>query len=262
MRGADDRRCRNRGILLTARHDRTRPHSPSRDPDHRFRQPGDPAHRAARARGRRLLGDRAVRQGVRRLFSAKAKGRHPFRRAGIGAGRRQPARPAGGVRGGRSGARHLLRPDDHGRTAWRRGRRRTPPRVRARARRHQGDVRPFRRRLAARREAHGVDEPRRPDHGAAAGLQGQGHVRQRALRHHRGREAPLLWPDVPSGGRAYAGRRAAHPEFRAQGRGASRRLDDGGVQGGGDFAHPRGGEAGPRDLRAFRRRRFRRWRRC
>ena len=63
----------------------------------------------------------------------RPKRRHPFRRAGLGAGGGQPARAAGDIRGRHPGSRHLLRADDDGRAARRRGGERPPPRVRPRA---------------------------------------------------------------------------------------------------------------------------------
>ena len=99
---------------------------PRQDPHRRFRLPGDPAHRAARARGGRLLRDRAVPEGRRgHSGTMKPKARDPVGRAGIGHGR-QPARAAGDLRDRRAGPRHLLRPADHGAAARRQGRGRPP----------------------------------------------------------------------------------------------------------------------------------------
>ena len=71
----------------------------------------------------------------------------------------------------RAGARHLLWPDDDGRAARRRGRERPSPRVRPRRRRGQRDEPAARGRLAAGLAASRLDEPRRPHHAPARGLQ-------------------------------------------------------------------------------------------
>ena len=56
--------------------------------DRRFRQPGHPADRPARARGRRLLRDRALQQGRRRAGDGfEPQGDHPLRRPGQRASR-------------------------------------------------------------------------------------------------------------------------------------------------------------------------------
>ncbi len=86
--------------FLTAAHDRARRRGvPPRHPHHRFWQPGDAAHRAARARGGRLLRDRALRQGIGGVRCDASARRHPLRRPRLRAGGRQPARAAGGLRG-------------------------------------------------------------------------------------------------------------------------------------------------------------------
>ena len=84
-----------------------------------------------------------------------------------------------------------------------------------------------RRPVERRREAPGVDEPRRPGRRAGPGFRGRRRVRRRALRdrHQRGRAA--LQPDVPPGGRPHARRRQAARQFRAPRLRLRRRLDHG-----------------------------------
>ena len=67
-------------------------------PHRRLRQPGDPADRAAGARGRGLLRDRAVQPRRRGVRAAAAQGHHPLRRAVVGDVGRQPARAAAFLR--------------------------------------------------------------------------------------------------------------------------------------------------------------------
>ena len=81
-----------------------------------------------------------------------------------------PRAPQTDLRFRRARARHLLRPDDHGRPARRRGRGRPPPRVRPRRCRGQGVEQPVRVHLVDGRKASGLDEPWRPHHQNAAGL--------------------------------------------------------------------------------------------
>ena len=68
------------GMTMTDQHARQHPH-------HRFRQPGDAAHRAPRARGGRLLRDPPVPEGRPRRSQAEAEGRDPLRRPGLRAPR-------------------------------------------------------------------------------------------------------------------------------------------------------------------------------
>ena len=77
-------------------------------------------------------------------------------------------------------------------------------------------------------------------------------------RHDRRREAQILRHAIPSRSHAHAAWRGADPQFRAQDRRLHRRLDHAGVQGRGDRKNPPPGRQGQGDLRAFRRRRFRR----
>ena len=100
----------------------------------RFRHPGHPADRAARARGRRLLRDRALQQGRGGAEASKPQRHHPVRRSRQRHRSGHAARAASGVRGRRAGARHLLWRDDDVRAARRQGRRR--PHARIRPRRH------------------------------------------------------------------------------------------------------------------------------
>ena len=109
--------------------------------DRRFRFPGHPADRPARARGRGLLRDPSVPIRRRREDRAVRPARHhPVRRPGLGdrgpVARRQSRR----LRRQRAGAGHLLRRADHGAAARRPGRGRPPPRVRPRRGRGQGEV--------------------------------------------------------------------------------------------------------------------------
>ncbi len=83
--GAKRCRCGPRRLRLTACNDRVGlpdPFLPRHRPHRRFRQPGDAAHRAARARGRRLLRSGAVPEGRGGAEGAEAEGDHPVRRAG------------------------------------------------------------------------------------------------------------------------------------------------------------------------------------
>ena len=75
-----------------------------------------------------------------------------------------PRAPQVDLRVRRAGARHLLRPDDHGRAARRHGRGRAPSRIRPRRRRGEGEEPSVRSRLEGRRAASGLDEPWRPHH--------------------------------------------------------------------------------------------------
>ena len=81
---------------------------------------------------------------------------------------RQPARPADRVRGGHSGARHLLWPDGHVRADGRRGRRLGSSRIRPRLCRDRKGLPAVRRHLGDGTAPPGLDEPWRPGHLAAA----------------------------------------------------------------------------------------------
>ena len=99
--------ARIRLSIESAPHDR---HARRYDPHRRFRQPGDPADRAPRARGRGLLRDRPVHRRRGRARAARAQGHHP-----VGVARRrarggQPARAAGCCSTAAPDPRHLLRP--------------------------------------------------------------------------------------------------------------------------------------------------------
>ena len=156
--------------------------------------------------------------------------------------RRLAARPARPLRRRRAGLRHLLRPAGDGGAARRRGRGRAPCGVRPRRDRdpaptarsssgvwHVGEKYPV-------WMSHGDRVTKLPD-----GFETLAVSRERALRGRRGRGPPVLRRAVPPGGRAYAARRAAHPQLRARHRRLPRRLDHGGLPGGGDRAHPRAG---------------------
>ena len=139
-----------------------------------------------------------------------------------------PRAPRHRVRIRRAGARHLLRPDDDGRPARRRGRERPPPRIRPR--RSRGARR--RARCSTAVWAPGEQHVVWMSHGdritaLPPGFARVGDLAERALRRDRRREAALLRPDVPPRGRPYAGRRAAAPQFRPRRRRPQARLDDG-----------------------------------
>ena len=183
--------------------------------------------------------DPSVQQGRRGLRPAAAQGRDLFGRPGLGDRRGQPARAAGGVRGRRADPRHLLRPADAGAAARRQGRGRPCPRVRPRRCRDQGAEPAVRGRLGDRRALSGLDEPRRPRHRAAGGLQGRRHLGQRALRHRGRRGAPLLHASCSTP--RWCTRRTAQAaaELRAQHRRAEVGLDDVGLSPRDDRQDPR-----------------------
>ena len=151
-------------------------------PYHRLRQSGDAAHRAPRARGGRLLGDRAVQPGRGGHGAPQAQGDRAVGRPRLGDHRRLAARAAKRVRQRPADPFDLLRPADDGGAARRRRRGRACGRVRPRRGRHQGSLRAVRRRLAGRQALSRVDEPRRPRHAAARRLHRQGDERERAVR--------------------------------------------------------------------------------
>ena len=228
------------------------------DSDRRFRHPGDAADRAPRARGGRLLRDRAVPEGGRGLHGDEAEGRDPLRRAGIGARRGRAARAAGDLRRRRAGARHLLRPADHGARS---------SAARSRAGTTASSAAPMSRSPRTTPLFEGVwrKGERYPvwmSHGdrvtkLPAGLPRGRHLAERAVRHDRGREAQVLRHPVPPRGGAHARRRQAAPQLRAQDRRLHRRLDHARLPRGGDREDPRAGRQGQGDLRPLRRRRFR-----
>ncbi len=158
--------------------------------DRRFRFPSHPADRPAPARSGGLLRDPPLPDGRPGQDRAvRPQGHRALGRPGLGD--RGP-----GARGQprhlhRQGARagHLLRRADHGPAAGRHGRGGPSPRVRPRPARGQAALGPVRRRVAARRQEAGLDEPRRPGHQAAARLQRHRHQRERALRRHLRRSA-------------------------------------------------------------------------
>ena len=235
---------------------------PRQAADRRLRQPVHAADRAPRARGGRLLRNRAVPERRARLCGNEAQGGDPLRRPRLRARRRQSARAAGDLLFGRARARHLLRADDDGRAARRRSGERPSSRIRPGGSHRRRDQPAARGSLETRRTPCRLDEPWRPHHQAAAGICAHRRLRKCAVRADRRRGAPLLRPDVPSRGRAYARRRAIDPEFRPRGRGSEERLDDGRVPRRGARSDPRPRRQGPGDLRAVGRRRFRRSPRC
>ena len=201
--------------------------------------------------------DRAVPEGGRGLRGDAAEGRDPVRRTGFGARPGRAARAARHLPGGRAGARHLLRRAGDGGAARRRGRGRPSPRVRPRRGAGDGGDALVRGRLAQGRALPRMDEPRRPRHAAAGRLPRGRHLAERADRHDRGRATPVLRHAISPRGRAYAPRRRAHTQLRAQDRRLQGRLDHARLQGRGGREDPRAGRQRPRDLRALRRRRFR-----
>ncbi len=226
------------------------------NPHRRFRFPGHPAHRPPGARGEGLFRDRPLPEGGGSLPRDEAEGGDPLRRARLGARQGRAARAQGDLRGRHPGARHLLRRAGHGGAARRQGRGRPPPRIRprrSRGRRRQPAVRG---RLGEGPEISGLDEPRRPRHRAAEGLQGARHLVERADRHDRRRRAQVLRHAIPSRSGAHAARRRDPAQLRAQDRGADRRLDHARLQGRSDREDPRAGRQRKSDLRPLRRRRL------
>ena len=156
-----------------------------------------------------------------------AQGRDLLRRAGVGDPGGQPEGAANTVRQRRPFARHLLRPADAPPATGRAGRHLRQEGIRAGLRRGGRAERAVRRALACRREAPGVDEPRRPRRDAGAGLRGGRGVRRRAVRDRHQRSRPPLFDDVPPGGRAHPRRRQVAGQFRAAHLRLLGRLDDG-----------------------------------
>ncbi len=149
----------------------------------------------------------------------RAQGDHPVGRPGFRHRGGSAARAAKGLRAGRAGARHLLWRAGDVRATGRAGRGVGPSRVRPRLHRGGGRVRALRGTVGQGRARAGVDEPRRPGRGAAAGISRRRGERGRALRRDRRRPAPLLWRAVPSRGRAHAAGRGAVAEFHPPRRG-------------------------------------------
>ena len=162
---------------------------------------------------------------------------------GLGARSRCAAAAAGILYRRRADPRHLLRRAGDGPPARRQGRGRPSPRVRPRRGRGDAKTRLLRRRLAARREIPGVDEPWRPGDRAAAGLPRGRDLAQCADRRDRRRGAALLRDPVPPRGGAHPARRGAAAQFRARRRGLGRRLDHARLQGRGDRKDPPRGRA-------------------
>ena len=218
-------------------------------PHRRFRQPGDAADRPARARGGRLFGDRPVPRRRRGVQPSAAQGHHPVRRPGVGDRAGKPAGAANPVRQRPAAARHLLRPADAAPAIGWQGRHLRPEGVRPRLHRDRRPERLVRRPVADRREAPGVDEPRRPGREPGARLRGRRRVRRRALRDRHQRGGAALFADVPPGGRAHARRRQAAGQFRAPHLRLRRRLDHGRLPRRQDRRNPRAGGQGQGDLR-------------
>ena len=170
---------------------------------------------------------------------------------------RQPARAGRGVRVGRAGARHLLRPDGDVRAARRRGRGLRAPRVRPRLRRCHATPARCSTASGAGRARAGVDEPRRPRHRAcrrasARSASSEGAPFAVIADDHRRYLRPEFHPEVvhtPHGAQLLR-------NFTHAVAGLLRRLDDGRLPRRRDRAHPRAGRVGARDLRPVRRRRF------
>ena len=188
-------------------------------PDRRFRIAGDAADRQAGARVRRLFGNPPLSPRRRRIpLRLPAPGGDPVGRPGVGPWGRDPARNRRPLGPRRAGAGHLLRRDDHGPAVGRPSDAVRQPGVRAHADRHHRRLQTVRRRLENRRDAPGVDEPRRPDRRHPRRFSSGRQDRHGAVRRHRRRGTPLLRRPVPPRGRAHAGRRQAarqlHPRSR------------------------------------------------
>ncbi len=146
----------------------------------------------------------------------EAQGGDPLRRAGFGAGSRQPARAGGDFRQRRADSRHLLRPADALPAARRQGRGRPCGGVRPRRRRD-------RRRSCALFEgvwAKGQRYPVWMSHGDRVTrlprwLSRLRRVGERPLRGRGGREAPLLHDHVPPRSGPHARRREADRQLPA-----------------------------------------------
>ena len=173
------------------------------------------------------------------------------------------ARPAGDFRGRRAGARHLLRrAGDGARSSAARSRAGIIANSAAPRSRWSSDSRAVRRRVARGQQypvwmSHGDRVTRLPP-----GFEVDRHLEQRAVRRDRRREAQVLRDAIPPRGHAHAARRRAVAQFRAQDCRRQGRLDHARLQGRGDRQDPRAGRQGQGDLRAVRRRRLRRSRRC
>ena len=131
-----------------------RPH-----PDPRFRQPGDPADRAPRARKRRLLRDPPVHDRRRQSPRFRAARGHFVGRAGLGHRGDGTARPRCRLQARRAGARHLLRHADDVRRIGRPRDVERAPGIRSRLCRHSRRLPAVRRAVAKGRPRAGVDEP-------------------------------------------------------------------------------------------------------
>ena len=173
---ADDRRLPSRN---------RRP--PRQDADRRFRLAGDAAHRAARARGGRLLRDRAVSERGEGLRGDQAQGGDPVRRAVLRDGARIAARAA---------ARFSIpacpsSPSAMASRSWpSNSAARSRPGITANSAAPKSKSVPkpaVRRRLGARPQISGVDEPRRP-RDAPAGR----------LHSHRAIARTRRWPRSPT----------------------------------------------------------------
>ncbi len=151
---------------------------------------------------------------------------------------------------------HLLRPADDGGAIGRPRGAQQQARIRPRRDRGDGTVSAGRWRVAARRARRRLDEPWRSGDRSAVGLPCARHQRQRTLRHHRRRDAPLLRRDVPSRSRAHAARRGTAAKLHANGCGHRAGLEHEGVPCRGHPPHPRAGREKARHMRPVGRRRF------
>ena len=154
--------------------------------------------------------------------------------------RRLAPRAAAGLRAGRAGARHLLRPADHVRPARRRGR-------------TASDHREFGRAFIDVKEPcalfeglwdEGAREQVWMSHGdrvtaLPAGFRVVAHSEGAPFAAIADEEPPLLRRAVPPGGRAHAARRAAPAQLHPPHRRLRRRLDHGRLPRRGDRADPR-----------------------
>ena len=199
-----------------------RPH-----PDPRFRQPGDPADRAAGARERGLLRDPPLHDRRGQGARLRPAGDHPVGRPGLGDRGRSAAGAGDRLSPRRAGARHLLRHADDVRRIGRPRRVERASGIRPRLYRHPRRLPAVRRAVAQGRARAGVDEPRRQGRRGAGRLPRGGGERRRALRRDRRRRAPLLRRPVPPRGRAHAAGRRNCCATSPTRRGLPRRLDDG-----------------------------------
>ncbi len=230
------------------RHASFQERSVSRDPDHRFRFPVQPAHRPARPGASGLLPDRTAGDRPRKDPGPPARGDHPLRRARLHLRGAFAAGGQGDLRSRDPDPGDLLRPAVHGRRPGGRG--------------HPVGKAGIRFRRADRREGGGdlrrrgeedalLDEPRRPDRPPAGGFPDHRlHGEYRGGR-RRGREAPVLRPPVPSGGGPHGRREKDAGEFPLRRLPLREELDDEILRPGRRRGDPGDGRRQTGDPRAF-----------